>query len=342
MARLREIGRLGQSIWYDTAGRVLLDHDELRALLEAGVTGVVSSPTTREQTLEGVRRTADRLRPAYGATGGVEGYLSLGGPAPDSDTAGTVAEAQRLFAAIDRPNVMIEVPTTPAGLPAIAALISQGINVNATRICSPAQYEAAAGAYLDGLERLVAAGGDPAGVASVASFSLSPVDAVIDRALVRYGSAAEHLRGTIATAGATVAYARFRKIVSASRWQRLAKRGARVQRLLWASTGAANPRYRDGLYVDYLIGPDTINAVPPATLGALLDGAHGVARPALEANLPDAQARLRSLADLGLDLEEFARSLQRDGAAALGTSYDPPTSDIAGQRSMVAALAASA
>jgi transaldolase/glucose-6-phosphate isomerase len=344
---LKQLAELGQSIWYDNISRALIASGELQALLEAGVTGVTSNPSifekaiagsadydeaihglaagdeTAEQiyeslVLEDIGKTADLLRPIYDASGGADGYVSLEvSPTLAHDTPGTVSEARRLFAALDRPNVMIKVPATPAGIPAIKSLIGQGININVTLIFSLESYEAVAAAYIAGLGRLAESGGDLSQVASVASFFVSRVDSAVDKALA--GTGAEDLSGKIAIANAKVAYDQFHTLFSGPRWEQLARRGARVQRPLWASTSTKNPAYPDTLYVDALIGPDTVNTCPPATLIAFRD--HGVARATLGEGLDEANAQLAQLADAGIDLDEITQQLQDDGVAAFADSY---------------------
>lgn len=348
MTKLHELNRLGQSIWYDNIRRALLDNGEMQALIEAGVTGVTSNPTIFEKAIVGssdydtelrqliaagmpvgaiyeklaiadIQRTADLLRPVYERTGGADGYVSLEvSPTLAHDTEGTIAEARRLFAALERPNVMIKIPATPAGIPAITSAIASGINVNVTLIFSLAQYEAVANAYIAGLEQRAAAGGDVAKIASVASFFVSRVDTKVDKALEQRGNT--DLLGTIAIANAKLAYARFKEIFSGARWETLAARGARVQRPLWASTGTKNPRYPDTLYVDGLSGPDTVNTVPPATLQALLD--HATVAATLESGVDEARARIARLAELGIDFDTITAELLDEGVASFAKSFE--------------------
>jgi transaldolase/glucose-6-phosphate isomerase len=357
MTRLHELAQLGQSIWYDNVRRGLLGSGEMAALIETGVSGVTSNPTIFEKAVVGsgdydaalhdlvgqgksaeeiyealalddIRRTADLLLPVYERTGGADGYVSLEvSPALAPDTDGTIAEARRLFAALDRPNVMIKVPATLAGIPAIDALIGEGINVNVTLIFSLAQYRAAAEAYIAGLERL-AASGDVSRVASVASFFVSRMDTAVDRALEEVGEA--DLQGKIAIANTKMAYVRFKEIFSGERWERLAGQGAHLQRPLWASTSTKNPRYPDTLYVDNLIGPETVNTVPPETLQAFLD--HGQVSLTLEADLEAARDDLARLADLGVDLDDITRKLLDDGVAAFAKSFEALLGSIAEKR----------
>ncbi|TEU14783.1 MAG: bifunctional transaldolase/phosoglucose isomerase, partial [Anaerolineales bacterium] len=241
--------------------------------------------------------------------------------------------ARRLFAAFDRPNVMIKVPATPAGIPAVETLIGEGINVNVTLMFSLAHCDVVAEAYISGLEKLAEDGGDLSRVASVASFFVSRVDTAVDRQLdnLQYPiSNTESLKGKIAIANTKLAYARFRETFSGERWERLAAQGARVQRPLWASTSTKNPLYPDTLYVDGLIGPDTVDTVPPATLDAFHD--HGTVALTLEEGLDEAREQLARLAELGLDLDAITQKLQDDGVAAFAKSFEALLTSIAEKR----------
>jgi transaldolase len=292
MSKLHELTALGQSIWLDYIRRSFIIQGDLQALLDAGVRGITSNPTIFEKAIAGstdydddlrrlaatdasvdalyealalddISRAGDILRPLYDESHGADGYVSLEvSPTLAHDTDGTIGEARRLWAALDRPNVMIKVPATPAGIAAVQQLIADGISVNVTLIFSLAQYEAVAAAYLAGLEARAASGGDLKRIASVASFFVSRVDGVIDPLLEQAGM--PELRGQAAIANAKLAYARFRELFRGSRWEPLAAQGAQLQRPLWASTGTKDPRYPSTLYVDSLIGPDTVNTVPPA------------------------------------------------------------------------------
>jgi len=291
MGKLNELAGLGQAVWYDYIRRSFITSGDLQTLIDEGLRGITSNPTIFEKAIAGstdydkdlhrlvdkgkavdeiyeslvlddIGRAADLLRSVYDRTGGADGYVSLEvDPNLAHDTERTIAEARRLFAALGRPNVMIKVPATPAGAPAIETLIGEGVNVNVTLVFSLAHYEAVAGAYIAGLEKLAASGGNVSWVASVASFFVSRVDSAVDQALEEVGET--DLQGKIAVANSKVAYARFREIFGGERWERLAGQGARVQRVLWASTGTKNPLYPDTLYVDRLIGPDTVNTLPP-------------------------------------------------------------------------------
>ena len=346
--RLKELAKIGQSIWYDNIRRDMLTNGEFQVLIETGILGVTSNPTIFDKAvsgsadydaqlkalvvqgddldtiyekivLEDIAGAADQLRPVFEGSNGLDGYVSIEvRPTLADDTTQTIAEAKRLFNTLARPNIMIKVPATPAGIPAIETLIAEGININITLIFSLGHYEAVTNAYLSGLERRLAAGEDISRVASVASFFVSRVDTMVDKALAAAGNAS--LQGQIAVANAKVAYARFKDIFSGERWEKLAAAGARVQRPLWASTGTKNPAYSDTLYVDKLIGPDTVNTVPPATLEAILD--HGQTAPSIEENLIGAMHQLEELNDLGIDLEAITERLQVDGVIAFANSFE--------------------
>jgi len=350
MASLHELTRRGQSVWLDYIRRDLVTTGELQRLVAQGVSGLTSNPTIFQKAItnstdyddpvrhlvetdppgevtalyealafEDIRMAADILRPVYEATDGADGFVSLEvSPHLAHDTAGTIAEARRLWQAVDRPNLMIKVPATPEGIPAIETLIAEGISVNVTLIFALAHYEAAARAYLRGLERSP----DPHRTASVASFFVSRVDTAVDRALEAIGTPeALALRGRIAVANAKVAYRRFQEIFGGEAFAALRRRGGRVQRPLWASTSTKNPAYSDVLYVEELIGPDTVNTLPPHTLEAFLD--HGQVRgDTIQEGVDEAEAALARLADLGVDLGAITEQLQVDGVAAFATSYD--------------------
>lgn len=358
MNKIQQLTELGQAVWLDYIRRSFITSGGLQALVDEGVRGVTSNPTIfdkaiagssdydgalREQMGDGprpvaelvralmvadIQMAADVLRPVYDQTAGADGYVSLEvNPALAADTETTMAEARRLFAAANRPNVFIKVPATPAGIPAIRALIAEGMNINITLMFSLAHYEAVTEAYLAGLERLVANGGDPGRVASVASFFVSRVDTKVDKRLEAMGGGAgRELLGKIAIANSKVTYARFKEIFSGERWQRLAARGARIQRPLWASTSTKNPHYPDTLYVDSLIGPMTVNTMPQETYDAFMD--HG--RPVLtvEQGLDEAHAHLARLAELGIDLDEVTEELQVEGVAAFAKSFESLTDSV--------------
>jgi transaldolase/glucose-6-phosphate isomerase len=354
MTKLHELADLGQSIWYDNIRRALLDSGEMQSLIEQGITGVTSNPSIFENAIAGstdydetlsalveegksveeiyeilaiedIQRTADLLRPVYKRTDGLDGYVSLEvNPALAHDTTGTIAEAKRLFQKLDRPNGMIKVPATREGIPAIQALIGEGINVNVTLIFSLSNYRAVAEAYIQGLENLLQKGQSLSKVASVASFFVSRVDSAIDQELNAIKE--KDLLGKIAIANAKVAYAQFNAIFSGDRWDRLAQLGACVQRPLWASTSTKNPIYPDTLYVDELIGPQTVNTIPPATLHAYLD--HGAVKRTLDRGLDQAEAQLKRLAELGVNLDTITDKLQAEGVDAFDKAFEALLSSI--------------
>lgn len=350
MNRLKGLQTYGQSVWLDYIHRHLIRSGELARLVEQdGVRGVTSNPTIFEKAIAGsteydealrgvlashpaadvgalyealaiedIRMVADILRPVHDETDGADGFVSLEvSPHLAHDTARTIAEARRLWQVVDRPNLMLKVPATLKGVPAIETLIADGINVNVTLIFSLAHYGAVAHAYLRGVEQHP----EPSRLASVASFFVSRIDTAVDRELEAIGTPeALALQGKIAIANAKVAYRRFRELFSGERWEGLSKRGARVQRLLWGSTGTKNPAYSDLLYVEELIGPNTVNTMPPATLDAFRD--HGQVRSSLTEGLLKAAAALDRLVELNVDLMRITEQLQHEGVAAFAKSYD--------------------
>ena len=355
---IKKVQSFGQSIWYDNIRRAMLTSGELQRLVENGITGVTSNPTIFEKAIAGsqdydnalldladkglppeaifealaiedIREAADILRPVFERTGGKDGYVSLEvRPTLAHDVQGTIDEALRLFAALDRPNVLIKVPATDEGIQAVEALTARGVNVNVTLIFSIPQYAAVAEAYLSGLEKRFAAEQPIDSIASVASFFVSRIDSAIDLLLENSGDQA--LMGKIAIANAKTAYARFRSIFSGERWERLAEHGAHVQRPLWASTGTKNSAYPDTVYIDSLIGPDTVNTVPPSTLQAFRE--HGYVDCTLETGLREAFVHLEQLRDSGIDLDAVAQKLLDDGVSAFIKSYDDLILSIEGKQ----------
>jgi transaldolase/glucose-6-phosphate isomerase len=351
---LLELGRLGQSVWLDFIRRSLLESGGLaRLVAEDGVRGVTSNPAIFEkaiatgdeysaQILEvapqvdgdarriyealaiaDVQGAADVLAGVYAASAGRDGFVSLE-VAPDlaHDTDATIAEARRLWRAVDRPNLMIKVPGTPAGVPAIRQLLADGIHVNITLLFARSAYATVAEAFLEALEERVAGGLAIDRVASVASFFVSRIDSLVDKHLearmTATGDPEERqevagLRGRIAIANAKLAYRHFEELSASERWRRLAARGAQPQRLLWASTSTKNPAYRDTLYVEELIGAETVNTMPPETVAAFRD--HGVARATLSLGVEEAQRQLDALAAAGILLDEATDELLTDGIA---------------------------
>jgi transaldolase len=358
MTKLHELAELGQAIWLDYISRSLIAAGELQELVDQGLRGVTSNPSIFEKAIAGsadydedlnrlvrdgrsvaeiyenlamtdIRSAADVLRPVYEKSGGADGYVSLEvNPALAHDTEATIAEARRLFASLKRPNVMIKVPATPAGIPAIETLIGEGVNVNVTLIFSLEQYEAVATAYIAGLEKLALSGGGLGKVASVASFFISRVDTAVDKALEEVGNA--EIQGKIAIDNAKIAYGRFREIFGSERWKKLATGSARVQRPLWASTSSKNPAYPDTLYVDNLIGPDTVNTLPPATLDDFLD--HGTVATTVETDADEARRRMAELAELGIDLDAITNKVLDEGVASFATSFEGLIASIAEKR----------
>jgi transaldolase len=295
--------------------------DEIQSLVKAGMSVDAIYETL---AIKDIQMAADVLAPVYRSTGGRDGYVSLEvSPFLARDTERTTAEARRLFEAVGRPNLMIKIPATPEGLPAIAASLAAGVNVNVTLIFGLDNYRAVAEAYVAGLERLAvkgpsAKGGHPVNrIASVASFFVSRVDTAVDKELEKKGAKA--LLGKIAIANCKLAYADYRSMIGRPRWRELAAKGARPQRVLWASTSTKNPAYPDTLYVDELIGPDTVNTLPPETLKAFVD--HGRPSETLTRDLEGAQAQVRRLAELGIDLEAVTRRLQEEGVEAFAKPF---------------------
>lgn len=342
----------GQSIWLDSISRDMLRSGELQRIVDLGVTGVTSNPTIFDKAIsesdiydealieyardgadrqtiferlavEDIRDAADVLRSVYDAAGRRDGFVSIEvSPTLANDTDGTIAEARRLWATIDRPNVMIKVPGTPAGVPAIKTLISEGINVNVTLLFAIKAYLAAANAYIEGLSEFAKSGqGNPGSVSSVASFFVSRVDTAADNALPE----GHKLRGKVGIANAKLAYAEFnemfdRKPGGGGSFFPLHTAGAQVQRPLWASTGVKNPDYPDTMYVDGLMGPDTVNTVPEATMNAMLD--HGNPGAALTEGLEGARAQIDALGRAGVSLDAITSDLLTAGVKSFADSYE--------------------
>ena len=339
---MKELARLGQSIWLDYIRRNLIASGELKRLVDEGLGGVTSNPAIFEKAITGstdyndllaelqrdkdldatavyeriavrdIQDAADVLRPVYDRTNGRDGYVSLEvSPFLANETQPTIHEARRLWKVVNRPNLMVKVPGTPAGLPAIEQLIGEGINVNVTLLFSQDLYEQVALRYLAGLEKCA----NPARVASVASFFVSRIDTLADSRIDQKLQTAtgpgrqrlESLHGRIAIANAKLAYERYKRLFSGPRWEALNARGARTQRVLWASTSTKNPKYRDVMYVEELIGPDTVNTVPPATLDAFRD--HGEIRPSLEEGVEQARKAMQDLEASGISMKEITDTL---------------------------------
>ena len=351
---LQELRRLGQSVWFDNIRRGFIKSGEMQRLIDQGVTGLTSNPTIFEKAISGstdyddallklardgknaeeifealaiedIRDVADLLRPVYDETDGADGYASIEvNPHLARKTDETITNARRLFAALDRPNVLIKVPGTPEGVPAIRRLISEGINVNTTLIFSLDAYTQVREAYISGLEILAENGGDPSRVAGVASFFVSRVDGMVDALLQARaengGKEAQSLMGKAAIANAKVAYRDFEATFGDARFQALKAKGARVQRPLWASTSTKNPNYSDVMYVDRLIGPQTVNTMPDATLAAFLD--HGSPAVTIGDGLDRALATAKELENLGISMDKVTSTLLEDGVKSFADSYD--------------------
>ena len=356
---LVELGQAGQSPWLDYIHRGMIASGELaRRIAEDGIRGVTSNPTIFEKAgssghdydaqirslaragtplpdaynaivTDDIRAAADVLRPVYDASGGSDGYVSLEvDPDLARDTKATIARARELFDAVGRPNVMIKIPGTREGLPAVEETIASGVPVNITLIFSVRRYEEVADAYLRGLERLASAGGDPRKVASVASFFVSRIDTAVDALLLSTverwpgspkAETALSLLGKTAVASARSAYARYLAIFDTPRWNALALLGARKQRPLWASTGTKNPKYSDVKYVEELVGPGTVNTMPPQTMDSFRD--HGVVADALSGAGADAKAVLDDYALMETGIEEVCARLENEGVKSFLDSH---------------------
>lgn len=363
----------GQAIWLDFLARGFIANGELKALVDSdGVRGVTSNPSIFEKAIGGsseydeaisallnerdrsasdlyetlavedIQRAADALHSVYDELKGTDGYVSLEvSPYLARDTADTIAEAQRLWTSVARDNLMVKVPGTPEGIPAIRALIAQGISINVTLLFSQKMYAEVLEAYIAGLEDFVAKGGDPKRIASVASFFVSRIDTSVDTQLDGKIAAAngdektqlESLKGKVAIANAKLAYQHYLKVIRSERWKKLAAKGAQVQRLLWASTGTKNKAYSDVLYVEELIGQDTVNTVPPATLDAFRD--HGKPRDSLEQNVPEAERVLADLAKSGISLDAITDALVEDGVKLFAEAFDKLLGAVAQKRAAI-------
>ena len=355
---------LGQSVWYDNISRGTIVSGELQRLIALGVSGLTSNPTIFDKAISGssdyddalrelagqgkttseiyealaiedIRAAADLLRPVYDLTDGADGYASLEvNPHLAHDTESTIAEAKRLFGSLDRPNVMVKVPATPEGIPAVHRLIGEGLNVNVTLTFSLTAYRDVRQAYMAGLEDLDWAGGDVSHIASVASFFVSRVDTAVDALLderVRAGDEdMEDLLGKAAIANAKLAYRDFNEDFGGDRFAVLRSKGARVQRPLWASTSTKNPNYRDVLYPEALIGPDTVDTMPDATIEAFQD--HGRPEITLDRGVAEAETVFESLEAAGISMEQVTAKLLADGVKSFADSFDSLVNNIEEQR----------
>lgn len=355
MGKLNDLEALGQAVWLDFVDRKFLADGGLKKLVDNdGLTGVTSNPTIFEkamgsgdayaagfaafdkanpgaepmaryesQAIEDIQNACDTLRPVYDRLDAKDGYVSLEvSPYLAMKSAETAAEAERLWKAVDRPNLMIKIPGTDAGVPAIRQTIAKGINVNVTLLFSIEAYKKVAYAYVEGLEERAAKGEPIDRMASVASFFVSRIDSKIDDKIDAGtgGDEAKALKGKVAIANAKMAYAWYEELIVSDRWKALAAKGAQPQRLLWASTGTKNPDYPDTLYVDTLIGPDTVNTMPPKTMDAFRD--HGTAAQTLTQEVGEAKQVLDDAQRLGLDLDGVTKTLVEEGVASFAKSFD--------------------
>jgi len=362
---LHELAARGQSVWFDTLSRDLVKTGELKKMMdEDAVTGVTSNPSIFQKALsqgdaydddmkklleetddpteiffslalQDIRDACDVLKPAYDAAGGADGYVSMEVlPGLAYDTERTFEQARWIATEVERPNLMVKIPATMPGLPAIEDCTAHGTSINITLIFSLERYKAVVEAYLRGLERLIAGGGDPSTVASVASFFVSRVDTEADKRLEALGNT--DLRGKLAIANAKLAYAHFLEAFSGPRWEYLEGKGASKQRCLWASTSTKNPSYRDVMYVEELIGPDTINTMPLETVRAFQD--HGVIRgdTVLE-GVDEARRLLEQLREAGLDYDDVVETVEAEGVEKFSDAFDEIVDGIRAKRSTLAA-----
>jgi transaldolase len=364
-SRLHRLSALGQSVWIDYLSRDLLRTGELeRMMREDAVVGVTSNPTIFQKAIsqgdaydeqmracldeyddpkqifwqlaeKDVSDACDLLRLVWDEGHGQDGYVSIEvDPNLATDTAATIDEAQRLHEKIDKPNLHVKIPGTREGLPAIEEMIARGRNINVTLIFSLQRYEEVAEAYIRGLERLVESGGDPSKVASVASFFVSRVDTEADRRLDELGGH-DGLKGKLAIANAKLAYQRYEQIFAGERWEKLAAKGATRQRCLWASTSTKNPSYRDVMYVEELIGPETVDTMPEETIEAFQD--HGEVAPTLGQGIDQAKRVFEQIREAGVDYDDVVRVLEEEGVQKFADSFRELLDGIAAKRGELAA-----
>ena len=348
-SRLHKLSDLGQSVWIDYLSRNLLHKGQLaRMMRQDAVVGVTSNPTIFQKAIaegdaydeqlrevladerdpkevflklavQDVSEALDLLRPVWDKGSGKDGYVSLEvDPNLAYDTEGTTAEAVRLHKVVDKPNLFVKIPATKPGLPAIEDMIAKGKSINVTLIFSLERYEEVARAYIRGLERLVAGGGDPSTVASVASFFVSRVDTETDKRLDEIGGN-NKLKGKLAIANAKLAYQRYKELFSGESWDFLVSKGATAQRPLWASTSTKNPDYRDVMYVEELIGPQTVNTMPEETIEAFQD--HGKTAATLEQGIDEAKQLFSDLEQAGIDYDDVTETLEREGVEKFADSF---------------------
>ena len=347
---LIDLKNFGQSVWLDNISRRILKNNELKMLVDIdGLGGVTSNPSIFQKAMsdtndydkqiisllstnhnlsveelfedlavKDIRDAADVLSVVYNETNGVDGYVSLEvSPELAFDTNATIEEARRLFKKVDRKNVMIKIPATQEGLPAIEQMIYEGVNVNVTLIFSPKVYKQVIEAYLKGLERRSEEGKDISSISSVASFFISRIDTAVDNELEKVGN--KDLQGTIAIVNARLVYQNNERIFNRERFKNLENKGAKLQRLLWASTSTKNPAYPDTLYVTGLVGKNTVNTIPPATMAAFKD--HGIVTDAIHKNVSEAEAQMNKLSELSIDFETITQKLTTVGVDLFVDSY---------------------
>jgi transaldolase len=364
MTPLKQLADAGQSVWIDYLSRPFVQGGDLAGLVEDGVVGVTSNPTIFQGAIaegdaydeqikelsaaesepkeiflalarDDIRAACDILRPVWDSGHGRDGWVSLEvDPNLANDTDGTIEEAKRLHALVERPNLFIKIPATREGLPAIEETIAAGIPVNVTLIFSLQRHREVADAYIRGLQRLVDGGGDPSKLASVASFFVSRVDTEADRRLDEAGGHDE-LKGTLAIANAKLAYVTYHEVFSGPQWDALAAKGATPQRCLWASTSTKNPEYRDVLYVEELIGPDTVNTMPRETVEAFQD--HGTVDRTLDRDVEAARGVLAAFEAAGIDYDDVVETLEREGVEKFAKSFRDLFSDLESKRDALVA-----
>jgi transaldolase len=364
MTPLHQLAEQGQSVWIDYLSRTFVQGGDLEGLIRDGVVGVTSNPTIFQGAIaegdaydeqikeltatesepkeiflalarDDIRAACDLLRQVSDEGNGKDGWVSLEvDPNLAHDTQATIEEAARLHALVDRPNVLIKIPATRQGLPAIEETIAAGIPVNVTLIFSLERHREVAEAYVRGLERLVDGGGDASKVASVASFFVSRVDTEADRRLDEIGGHDE-LKGTLAIANAKLAYATYQEIFSGDAWERLAAAGATPQRCLWASTSTKNPEYRDVIYVEELVGPDTVNTMPRETVEAVMD--HARIERTLDRDVDGARRTLEAFAAAGIEYEDVVETLEREGVEKFAKSFRDLFADLEAKRDQLVA-----
>lgn len=365
MNQLHQILEQGQSVWYDFISREFIASGQMQRLVDLGIRGMTSNPSIFEKAIasgtaydnqiralgsegkstaeiatalfvDDIRAACDLLRPTYDNAEGADGFVSIEvNPRLSARTTETITEARSLWDQVDRPNVMIKIPATPEGMPAIRRCLADGINVNITLMFSLAQYRDVASAYIEALEERAAAGMPLNRIASVASVFVSRIDSLVDALLEKIGAdQALSLRGKAALANTKLVYGEFLNLFSGQRWERLAQTGGRPQRPLWASTSTKNPNYPALLYVDPLVGPETVNTVPPETLEAILDSGP-FERATVSEGLDEARRTMTELAAVGIDMDGVMEQLLREGVEKFETSFDGVFAKIEAKREIL-------